>query len=108
MENEELYTVALSEIIAEFSLTEHYLPKPASEIMISCPRVNRPGLPLCGFYDHYENFRIQIIGKVEHLYLSQLEPDLRTQSLRRFFASQPVAVVVTTSLPISCETRALA
>ncbi|MBQ7377760.1 MAG: HPr(Ser) kinase/phosphatase [Clostridia bacterium] len=108
MENEELYTVALSQIISEFSLTESYLPRPASEIMISCPRVNRPGLPLCGFYDHYENFRIQIIGKVEHLYLSQLTPELRTQSLRRFFASNPVAVVVTTSLPISREARTLA
>ena len=89
------YTVSLSKIIDEFSLEALHLPKPAEEILVDCADVNRPGLPLAGFYDHFEPARIQIIGKVEYLYLEQLPDDERTARLEAFFAAHPVAVVLT-------------
>ena len=69
---EENYSVSLSKIIDEFKLETIYLPELPDDIMISCSRVNRPGLQMVGFYDHYEQARLQIIGKVEHLFLEQL------------------------------------
>ena len=35
--------------------------------------VNRPALQLSGYFDHFEQSRIQIIGTVEYTYLQQLE-----------------------------------
>ena len=58
---EELYTVELSKVIDEFSLETIYLPDLPEKIKVSCTRVNRPGLQMVGFYDHYEEARLQII-----------------------------------------------
>ncbi len=105
---EELYTVKLSKIISEFGLEVMYLNDLPENIEISCTRINRPGLQMVGFYDHYEPMRLQIIGKVEHLYIETLEPAERTSRLDDFFKSRPVGVIYTTSLPVSQETVDLA
>lgn len=89
------YTVALSKIIGEFPLHIIHLPRPAEEILVESENVNRPGLPFIGFYDHYDPTRIQIIGKVEYMYLEQLDHDARAERLKAFFASHPVAVILT-------------
>ncbi len=101
---EESYKVALSKIINEFRLESIYLPDLPENIEISCSRVNRPGLQLVGFYDHYEQARIQIIGKVENLFLTQLEPEERKRRLEDFFRSMPVGVIVTSSIEIDPAT----
>ena len=100
----ESYTVKLSKIIEEFKLETICLPDDAENIVVSCSRVNRPGLQMVGFYDHYERERIQIIGKVEHLFLSQLNPEERLRRLEDFFRSSPVGVIFTTSIEIDEET----
>ena len=64
----ERYTVTLSKVIDKFQLETVYLPTLPENIEIDCDRVNRPGLQLVGFYDHYEQSRLQIIGKVENLF----------------------------------------
>ena len=65
----EKYTIALTSIIKEFGLETIYLPENIDEILIEKREVNRPGLQLIGFFDHYDPGRIQIIGKVEYHYL---------------------------------------
>ena len=105
---EENYSVSLSKIIDEFKLETIYLPDLPEDIMISCSRVNRPGLQLVGFYDHYEQARLQIVGKVENLFLSQLEPEERTRRLEDFFRSTPSGVIVTSSIEIDPNTVATA
>ena len=105
---EELYTVKLSKVINEFSLETIYLNDLPENIEISCSRINRPGLQMVGFYDHYEPIRLQIIGKVEHLYLESLDSEERRSKLDDFFRSTPIGVIYTTSLPISEEVVSLA
>lgn len=100
----ESYKVALSKIIDEFKLEVIYLPKLPEELSVECSRVNRPGLQMVGFYDHFEEERIQIIGKVEHLFLGQLGHEERSRRLEDFFRSSPVAVIYTTSIEIDDET----
>lgn len=97
-----VYSVPLKELIEEFSLEVLYCP--SHEVLVSCRDVNRPGLPLAGFFDHFEPPRIEIIGKVEHLYLENLDHDTRRRRVRDFLAKRPVAVVYTTSLTVSPET----
>ena len=72
---EETYKVSFAKIIDEFKLETIYIPTLPENLEVSCARVNRPGLQMVGFYDHYEKERIQIIGKVEHLFISQLSPE---------------------------------
>ena len=105
---EENYTVPYSKVIEEFHLETIYLPDLPENLLISCARVNRPGLQMVGFYDHYEQARLQIIGKVENLFVSQLAPEERTRRLEDFFRSEPVGVIVTSSIEISPETVEMA
>ena len=66
---DESYSVSLEKIIEEFDLESLYLPDLPESLCVNCARVNRPGLQMVGFYDHYEQERLQIIGKVEHLFI---------------------------------------
>ena len=55
------------------------------EISISMPEVNRPALQLAGFFDQFDNDRIQIIGNVEFSYLEKLDPEERLNRYRQIF-----------------------
>ncbi len=90
----EIHSVSLESIITEMRLEVQYMPED-KEVMITCKDINRPGLPLAGFYDHFEPQRIQIIGNVEWQYLSSLGESERIQRLHDFYATRPVAVVFT-------------
>ena len=97
------YSITLSKLITEFQLEEIYLPKNGEEILISSTEVSRPGLALSGFIELFESFRIQIIGKAEHRYLQELSDEQRAIRLENLFKLHPVAIVVTSSLPIFDE-----
>lgn len=99
----EIYTVPLSHVIEKFSLEAAYLPDLPENILVTTAGVNRPGLAFVGFFDHFEPERLQIVGKVEHLFLSQLTDTERARRLEDFFCRKPVGVVVTTDLPIPSE-----
>ena len=100
---DELYGVKLSEIIDEFKLETIYLPDLPENILVTSTGVNRPGLQMVGFYDHYEQSRLQIVGNVENLFIEQLDPAERALRLEDFFKSAPVGIIVTTSISISDE-----
>lgn len=97
------YSISLSDVISEFALEQIYLPCDAKDIKVSSPEVSRPGLALSGFIEVFEPFRIQIIGKAEHKYLSELSAPQRAIRINEFFKLKPVAVVVTTGLLIYDE-----
>ncbi|HBJ18398.1 MAG TPA: HPr(Ser) kinase/phosphatase [Clostridiales bacterium] len=105
---EESYKISMQKIIEEFHLETIYLPDLPENIFVTCSRVNRPGLQMVGFYDHYEQARLQIIGKVENLFVSQLPKEERTRRLEDFFRSKPSGVIVTTSIDVSADTVAIA
>ena len=108
MHTQETYEVALSKVIAEFHLEAIYLQDLPENIKITCARVNQPGLQMVGFYDHYEQARLQIIGKVENLFLAQLPKEERSRRLEDFFRSQPVGVIFTSSIDLLPETVQMA
>lgn len=97
MLGEGLYSVPLSDIIRDFGLEILNMPE-NTDINVVCRDVNRPGLPLAGFFDHFEAQRIQIIGKVEHLYLKNLDEEARNRQIYDFMSKKPVALIFSTSL----------
>ena len=70
--------------------------------------LNRPGLALVGFYDHFEPRRVQVIGMHEHAYLSRLRRKGRSERLRQFFATNVIGVVMCRDLPLFDDMIALA
>ena len=99
---ESKYSIPLSEIIDEFQLEVVNMPQTEKPIMISSPEVARPGLALSGYMDVFEPFRIQILGRAEHAFLESLSEEEHNNRIRHFFEHKPVAVVITSMLPI-CE-----
>lgn len=92
------YSIPLSKIIDEYKLETLYMPENGDDIQITSPEVSRPGLALSGFVEIFEPFRIQIIGRAEYQYLSELSDIQRNIRLEAFFKLKPVALVITTSL----------
>ncbi len=94
----EVYSVELSKIINELSLEEIYMPEDGDKTLINLADVNRPGLQLAGFFDHFEPHRIQIIGKVEYKFLEAMSDEERRHAIMGFLEHKPVAVVISSSL----------
>ncbi len=97
------YTVPISKIIKEFSLETLHAPEGLEEIVISSNEVNRPGLQLAGFFEFFDEKRIQIIGKAEESYVENLTPDKATERIEQLFAHKPSAVVVCRNLDVPKE-----
>ena len=95
------YSVALGRIIKEFSLEILNIPKDADEIMISSAEINRPGLQMAGYFEFFDEKRIQILGKSELSFLERFTEEKATNRLRDFFSRRPPAVVICRDLEIS-------
>ena len=81
-----IYTVSMEKFVKEFEL-ENLTPQvDFSEKVLTSSDVNRPALQLAGFFEHFDSDRVQVIGMVEHTYLSKLEPDFRENVLRQIFS----------------------
>ena len=61
-------------------------------IMIS--DVNRPALQLSGYFKHFEQSRVQIIGTVEYTYLQQLDEKKREKIYREFMGYDIPCVIL--------------
>lgn len=55
--------------------------------------LNRPGLQFSGFFDYFASTRIQVVGKVEMMYLEGLDAGTRRERLRKYF-EYPVPCVI--------------
>ena len=102
------YSISLQYVIDEFQLEAIYLPEPAENIKISSTEVDRPGLALAGFVEMFDPMRIQIIGRAETKYLSELDSQKRRESLEAFLSLKPVTIIVTSSIPVFDEAIELA
>ena len=95
------FSVTLEKIIKDFSLEEIYLPESPSNILIKNNEVNRPGLQLNGFFEYFDNDRIQIIGKSEHSFLNSLPEKEYKHLIDLFLKEQLPAVIFSRNLPIN-------
>ena len=101
------YSISLESLIKEFQLEELYLPCSPSEIKVSSTEVERPGLALAGFVEMFDPLRIQVIGKTETKYLTELSSTQRKLRLEEFLRLRPVAVVLTSNLSVIDEAMEL-
>ncbi len=105
---ERKYSVELKEIINEFNLEVICEVEDMDDIVIRNNEVNRPSLQLAGFFDYFDNTRIQIIGRVETSYLKQMTPPEMEIALERLFEKDLPCVIVTRGMDIPDVMRDLA
>lgn len=95
------FSVPLSRIMEEFTLESVVMPREPDGIYISSAEVNRPGLQLNGYFDYFDNDRIQIIGKSENSFLYEFDEDEYVRRIDTFMKTKPPAVIITRGLPVS-------
>jgi len=68
------------------------------KIPIRTVDVNRPGLPLSGFFEHFDTKRLLLIGLTEHTFLENMTPEKRRESFNRLLAYPVPALIITREL----------
>ena len=71
--------------------------------VIAVAEVNRPGLALCGHYDHFANDRIQVMGAGEIEYVKTISSDERRDIFQKMLSYDIPCFVVTRGLDVPRE-----
>ena len=83
-----MHGVEITELIKKFQLKNMTPDIDAEKIVLTHPEVNRPALQLAGFFDHFDNERVQIIGNVEQAYISAMEHDVKIKRYEQLVSSK--------------------
>lgn len=92
------FSFPLKKMIDELKLETLYMPENGENTLISNNDTNRPGLQLAGFYDYFDNKRVQVMGKMEHAYLENMESETRRKRLEDLLSYHFPALVITRNL----------
>ncbi len=88
------YSVPLKQLVEEFNLAIAYQATDYDEIRVMVDEVSRPGLPLTGFFVHFEALRVEVLGYVEMTFLENHTPSQRLEIFDRLFAYKIPALVI--------------
>lgn len=102
------FSFPLKKMIDELKLEVLYMPENGENSLISNNDTNRPGLQLAGFYDYFDNKRVQVMGKMEHAYLEGMESEKRKKALADLLSYRFPALVISRSLDVFPELMELA
>ncbi|MBQ9165484.1 MAG: HPr(Ser) kinase/phosphatase [Oscillospiraceae bacterium] len=99
-------SVSLQVIVEEFKLK--VVRGDTQKVKVTRPIVNRPGLQLVGFYDYFDNDRVQLLGRMEWTYLTKLTTEERAKCFDDLFSRPIPAVIVARNQEIFPECLAAA
>ena len=89
-----VYTVPLTQLVEEAGFTVYYRASDYEKIRITVEDVSRPGLPMAGFFDHFQPMRLQVMGKMETSYLDKLSSAERSAVFDRYFSFKIPALIL--------------
>ncbi|MBR7010986.1 MAG: HPr(Ser) kinase/phosphatase [Oscillospiraceae bacterium] len=89
------YSVPLRQLVEEFKLSVAYQATDYEQIRVMVDEVSRPGLPLTGFFEHFEALRVEVLGYVEMTFLEDQSPEKRLDIFDRLFGYKIPALVIT-------------
>ena len=87
-------SVPLRQLVEEFKLSIAYQSTDYDTICVEVDEVSRPGLPLTGFFEHFERLRVEVLGYVEMTFLEDQTPEKRLEIFDRLFAYRIPALVI--------------
>ena len=96
--SESPYSVKLGDIIKEFELEVLCTAPDYENVPLRTVDVNRPGLPLSGFFEHFDTKRLLLIGLTEHTYLEGLSSGERRERFDRLLSYPVPALIITRGL----------
>ena len=105
---EQQKSVKLGEIIREFNLEVLRTAPDYENVPLRALDINRPGLPLTGFFEHFDTERLLLIGLTEYAYLTDLSPDRRRECFDRLMAYPVPALILTRGLELPAECMEMA
>ena len=88
--------VTIEELIEHFNL--EVLVEGDKGRIIDVSDINRPGLQIAGFYQYFDNKRVQLIGMAEWGFLDCMEVELRKKRINKYFKLDPLCVIFTRHL----------
>ncbi len=103
-----MYTVKLTKLVEKMELVNCTPEIDISQMVLTQPQVNRPGLQLAGFFDSFNYDRIQIIGSVEYAYMEKMEKDHGIGVMNRLMEYKIPCLVFSRNLPVNEQMRQLA
>ena len=89
------FSVTLEKIQKNFRLEVLNAPEGYEQFRVTNADVNRPGLPISGFFEYYDPTRLQVMGRVEYTFLSQQSKEDQLASLDRLFKVGMPALILT-------------
>jgi len=90
--------VPLGQIIKEFDLEILWQAPDYEKIPLRTVDVNRPGLPLSGFFEHFDTKRLLLIGLTEHTFLENMSHEERLERFDRLLSYPVPALIITRGL----------
>lgn len=102
-----MYGVTITDLINKMNLKNLTPELDTDKIVLSHPDVNRPALQLTGFYDHFDNERVQMLGNVELAYLSRLDRERRVAMYDKLISSKIPCIVFCRNLTPEEDVMAL-
>ena len=88
------YSIKLKQIIDEFDLSVYYGPEGYEDIEIVSDDIIRPGLQLAGYFEYFDPYRLQLIGKVETSFLDHFTHEQRLRSFDKFLQYPIPALII--------------
>lgn len=86
-------SVRLSAIIEKMKLDNLTPEINADKIRITQPDINRPALQMAGYFEHFEETRLQVIGFVEYTYMQGLSDDRKKEVYEQLLSYEIPAIV---------------
>lgn len=90
----DIHSVPLRMLVDALGLEVAYASTDFEDIRLTVEDVGRPGLPLAGYYDHFEPMRLQVMGNVEVSYLQKLTDAECAMTYDRFFSYKMPALLI--------------
>ena len=100
--------VTLDKIIEDLNLEIIHKADNIENIRVVASEINRPGLPLTGYYDMFAYERLQIIGNAEWHYCNNLTDEVRYKRFEKIFSYPFPAIIFARQLPVFEEALTLA
>ena len=89
------FFVTLKQLSEEFNLEVINEGTDLSKRKVISTELNRPGLPITGFFEYFQPERLQILGRVEYTYLKNMSSEERLDVFTKIAAQDVPAIIIT-------------
>lgn len=108
MEKVKRNPASLKKMVETFGMEILHRGRDFDTAVVTISDVNRPALQLVGFYDYFDDKRLQILGRGEMRYLDRMTESERTRVFNQLLSYPFPAMIVARGMDIPAELQAMA